>query len=137
MPYAQGSLLEAETVSTALVGVSIALTLWKRSVPEIKVLDPCVLATAATVVVGMLLFRTRRRGLGAPEFERRLIATFLAGMPFVYCARAFVVGAQQALWLEAVGVPLFCAIALLGLLKSPWYLVAGMVSHGLHGTLAT
>jgi hypothetical protein len=33
--------------------------------------------------------------------------------------------------LEAVGVPLFCAVALLGLLKSPWYLVAGMASHGL------
>ena len=59
------------------------------------------------------------------------MAVFLAGMPFVYLTRAFVAGTPSSLWLESLGVPLFCAAALLGLMKSPWYLVAGVASHGL------
>jgi hypothetical protein len=52
-------------------------------------------------------------------------------MPFVYLARAFLVGAEHALWFEGVAVPLFCLLAILGVVKSPWYLVAGVTSHGL------
>ena len=93
--------------------------------------DPCRVAIAATVVVVAFLFVVRRQGPQGVEVEKRLLAAFLVGMPFVYVARALVAGAQSSLWWEVLAVPLFSVVAILGLKKSPWFLVAGIASHGM------
>jgi len=94
-------------------------------------LDPCKLGTAAVAPVVVFLFVTRRRGVNGIAAEQRALAAVLALMPFIYVMRAFGTGVQSSFWLEALGVPLFCAIAVLGLVSSPWYLVVGLASHGI------
>jgi hypothetical protein len=55
-------------------------------------------------------------------------------MPFVYLASALVSvgGPLKASWLavEAMGVPLYVGLAILGL-RRPWFLVGGIALHGL------
>ena len=93
-------------------------------------LDPCMLATAGTAPVVVSLFFERRRGARGVASEQRILAAVLVVMPLVYVMRALETGIQSTFWLEALGIPLFCGAALLGLLRSPWCLVVGIASHG-------
>ena len=93
-------------------------------------LNPCILATAATVPVAGFLVAARRLGARGAASERRMLSATLAAMPFVYVILALETGVHSTLCLEALGIPIFCAAALLGLVKSPWYLVIGIASHG-------
>jgi hypothetical protein len=90
------------------------------------------------VVVGLFALATlavlRRRGASGAARERRVLAAFLAGMPFVYVT-SFLVSREGPLgdWLaiELVGLVVFGTLAWLGLRRSPWFLVAGIATHGL------
>lgn len=66
------------------------------------------------------------------RLERPLMAVFLAGMPVIYLGDAIRHGAPRG-WLavEVGGLVLFLALAVLGLVRSPWFLVAGILGHGL------
>lgn len=68
--------------------------------------------------------------------ERFVLAAFLAGMPVVYFAQYLAVAHGNAqpggwLWLEFAGILIFATLAVLGLKVSPWFLVIGIVAHGL------
>lgn len=65
--------------------------------------------------------------------ERVVTAIFLPSMPFVY-----VIGWLQSanshkgwLWIEMASVPLYGIFTYLGVKRSPWFLVAGILGHGL------
>jgi hypothetical protein len=55
-------------------------------------------------------------------------------MPLIYVASWLVSrggGAHQGwLWVELLGVPLYGALAVVGLKRSPWFLVVGIAAHG-------
>lgn len=67
--------------------------------------------------------------------ERFVLAAFLGGMPVVYFAQYLATdgNAQPGgwLWLELAGILIFVTLAVLGLKTSPWFLVIGIVAHGL------
>ena len=97
--------------------------------------DPCLVAAAAAMVIVPSLWLTRWRGLRAMNFERHLLAGFLAAMPLVYLTRYLFATAGQStsswFWVEALGVLVFAALAFLGVKLSPWFLAIGIVVHGL------
>src|SRR5262245_49199583 len=115
-------------VLTALAVVGVPLESW-RTDP----VDPCHLAALAGLAVVVLLFAARMRG-GAAAFERSVLVAFLAGMPLVYVASwLWVTPRDDTAWLavEAIGVPIYVALAIAGLRRSPWLLVAGIAAHGI------
>lgn len=95
--------------------------------------DPCLVAAAATVVVTILLWITRSLGLRGVNFERYLLAAFLAYMALVYVMRYLFVSTRAShwLWIEILSVIVFVALAVLGLKLSPWFLAVGIALHGL------
>jgi hypothetical protein len=56
-------------------------------------------------------------------------------MPLVYVGRYLFAatgdGANYWFWIEVLGAAIFVALAVLGVKRSPWFLVIGMVLHGL------
>lgn len=97
--------------------------------------DVCVQAAifaGATIVV---LLVTRFLGSTGIAIERGWMAVFLAGMPVVYIVRWLVArgggGHPAWLWVELLGLPLYAGLAVAGLRRSPWFLVAGIAAHGL------
>jgi hypothetical protein len=77
-----------------------------------------------TLVALAVFRRTGRRRL-----EQVWLAVFLAAMPLIYVEAALL--REGGLWVELGGAVLFGGFALLGILRSPWFLVAGIVGHGL------
>lgn len=65
----------------------------------------------------------------ARRCENAVYATGLVVAAFVYLLFALVVRAEGALWVEAAGLLLFAAVAVLGLRVSPWFLAAGWAAH--------
>jgi hypothetical protein len=66
--------------------------------------------------------------------EQFAAALFLVGMPVVYIVAWLQVSDGSTVnWLliEMAGFPLYAALAVLGLWKSPWFLVIGIAGHGL------
>ena len=125
-----------EKVQTVLLIVISFVTVWRLyRVPWQASADPCLLAAAATVVILSLLWLTRWRGLRGVYLERKLFAAFLAGMPLVCVMRYLFASAGRAasfwLWVEILGVPIFAALAVLGVKRSPWFLTIGIAVHGL------
>jgi hypothetical protein len=121
------ALLVAAAAATFL-GVPIAS--WRAS-PA----DPCHLAALAGLGTTVTLLVTRHLGARALRVERTLSAVFLAGMPLVYVGSwLWTEGSGASLaWLcvEAGAVPIYGALALLGLYRSPLLLVVGIAGHGL------
>jgi hypothetical protein len=96
--------------------------------------DPCHLAGILAAGTIVLLLVTRHLGRRGIVIERRVLALFLAGMPLIYVASWLVTRGAGAgngwLWVEIAGVPLYTALAVLGLTRSPWLLAAGIAAHG-------
>jgi hypothetical protein len=126
-----------QTIQTVLLIVVTFVGTWLSlyRVPWQVSVDPCLLAAAATGGIVTCLWLTRWGGLRGVIFERNLLAGFLVLMPLVYVARYLFAatggGANYWFWLEVLGTAIFVALAVLGLKRSPWFLVTGMVLHGL------
>ncbi len=88
-------------------------------------LEPFHAAFLGAGVMIVLLYFTRRFRLR--EVERKALALFVMVLPVIYMTRAN----GEWLWIEGAGMVVFGACAVLGLLRSPWFLVAGIVGHGL------
>lgn len=126
-----------ETVQTVLLIIVSLVGTWLSlyRIPWHVSADPCLVAAAATWVIVTCLWLTRWRGSRAVIFERNLLAAFLVGMPLVYVSRyLFASGGRVAnywFWIEVLGTAIFSALAVFGVKRSPWFLVIGMVLHGL------
>jgi hypothetical protein len=123
-----------EKIGLGLAAVLTAISLYLVPSWQGALTDPCHLAglfSAATIV---LLVVTRHLGRRGIVIERRVLALFLAGMPLIYVASWLVTHGAGApggwLWIEIVGIPLYSALAVLGLTRSPWFLAAGIAAHG-------
>jgi len=115
-------------VLTAIAAVGVPIDSWRTSP-----LDPTHLAVISSVVVLLALLALRVKG-GRPRQERAIAAAFLAGMPLVYVASwAWTEPHDAAGWLgiETIGLVIYAALALLGMRRSPWFLVIGIAAHGI------
>ncbi len=133
-----GSARLLEALSFAALFAQLVIAMW--IVPEWSLRhlpEPVYLATMSSVVVAVLIVGLRLRAKGT-EAERLLLALFLGGMPLVYVS-SWVLAAQAGigqLVIELAGVAIFGSLAYLGLKRSPWFLVGGIVAHGLVWDLA-
>jgi len=131
LTMAQGTIQTVLLIIVSLVGTWLGL----YRVPWQVSGDPCLLAAAASVLLFILLWLTRWRGLRGVNFERNLLAAFLAGMPLVYVVRYLFAsrGRVADFWfsVEVLGLCIFAALAVLGVKRSPWFLAIGIVFHGL------
>lgn len=117
-------------IATVLTGAALyVVPAWT------DLLDPCILASIAGAVTLILLYLTRWRGDAGVAFERGVLAVFLAGMPVIYLARWLAFRPENVppgwLAIELVGLGIFGLLAVLGLKRSPWFLAAGIVGHGI------
>ena len=97
-----------------------------------RIVEPIYLATisssALTIALAVLRLRARRD----VRIEKLLLALFLGGMPFIYTLTALRNGASgNVLAMEGTAILVFGALAVVGLIGSPWFLVAGIAGHGL------
>ena len=128
---AQEKVQTALLIVFSLVGTWIALfrVPWQLSG------DPCLVAAAATGLINICLWFTRWQGTRGANIERYLLAGFLVSMALVYVMRYLFASAGHAgnFWLgiEILSVPIFAALAVLGLKRSPWFLAIGTALHGL------
>ena|SRR5215472_211566 len=131
LTMAQGTVQTVLLIIVSLVGAWIGI----YKVPWQVSGDPCLLASAITVVIVTLLWLTRWWGLRGVKFERNLLAGFLVLMPLVYVTRYLFASTGRAanfwLWIEVLGLLIFVALAVLGVKRSPWFLAIGIVLHGL------
>jgi hypothetical protein len=92
--------------------------------------EPTCLATLAsmitTLVLGVTRFVERPRWL-----DRTVLAAFLAGMPLVYTWCAILRGDHGDLAVEAIGIAIFGGAAVIGYLRAPALIGAGIIAHGL------
>lgn len=120
----------ALAVATALTLAALCLV---RGWSDLS--DPCILASIAGGVTLLAMYVTRWRGDAGIPLERGVLAAFLAGMPVIYLARWWMTGSAhtQPAWLalELGGLLLFGLLAVLGLRRSPWFLVVGIAGHGI------
>jgi hypothetical protein len=70
------------------------------------------------------------RGRAGARAERKILASFLASMPFVYLFNWAREPAAGWLPVELLGAAVFIGLALLGLKRSVWFLAAGIAAHG-------
>jgi hypothetical protein len=132
-----GSANSQETVQTVLLILFSVVGTWIAlfRVPWQVSGDPCLVAAAATGVITACLWLSRWQGSRAANFERYLLAGFLVFMALVYVLRYLFVsrvpGASSWLWVEILSVPIFAALAVLGVKCSPWFLAIGIALHGL------
>jgi hypothetical protein len=114
-------------LATPIALAGIPVDSWRTSA-----LDPCHLAALGGVATVVALLVTRMLGPHGLAHERWLLAIFLACMPPVYVASGFLSNASgTALLVELLAVPVYGAVAYLGVRRSPWWLVAGIAAHGL------
>ncbi len=131
-PAAGNTALERIALGIATV-LTIAALYMVQGWSELS--DPCILASIAGGVTLLLMYVTRWRGEAGISLERGVLALFLAGMPVIYLARwlMFRPADTQPAWLavELVGLGIFGLLAILGLKRSPWFLVVGIAGHGI------
>lgn len=118
--------LAALTLSTSLALLLVPdLTLESLKNPA----ESAAVGTCFTFTVVVVLRGLGRRG---SRMEQYLFAIFLGVMPLVYIqSRIFLGGSMEWLYLEIVGLVIFGALAVLGLVVSPWFTVVGLAAHGL------
>ncbi len=94
-------------------------------------LDPCHVATVGAIATTAALIVSRGLGDRGARHEPLIAAGFLTAMPLVYVATALLVGASpRVVAIELGAVPLYGALAWLGLRRSPWLLAIGIAAHG-------
>ncbi|HTE51058.1 MAG TPA: hypothetical protein VK698_09340 [Kofleriaceae bacterium] len=130
-PWIERAALVTATALTALTFLMVPS--WRGALA-----DPCHHAAIAAAITIAILWATRRLGRRGVAIERQVMAAFLIGMPLIYIARWLLTGGGHGadggpLWLgiELLGLPLYAGLALAGLRRSPWFLVAGIAAHGL------
>lgn len=127
----------SKLVERIALGVATVLTVAALSLVRgwSHVWDPCTLASIAGGATVLVMYVTLWRGDAAIVFERAVLALFLAGMPVIYlaCWWLFRPADSQPAWLavELLGLGVFVLLAILGLTRSPWFLVAGIAGHGI------
>jgi hypothetical protein len=121
-----------DTMALACLILSTGLSL--LVVPDVGLADliePTVQAAVGTPFVLTALVALRV-GAAPPIWERRVLALFLLLMPTIYLGALALHGGSPA-WLgaELAGQAAFATIAIVGLRRSGWVLVAGLAAHGL------
>jgi hypothetical protein len=126
-------LMQDSALAGAVLTTGAALAFvpaWQGLLTEI-----CRLAGVAAALVMGVLVVCRWVGAAGLALERATAALFLAGMPVVYVVRWLEVGGAgsgaAALGVELGGLVAFAALAVLGLKRSPWFLVGGIAAHGI------
>lgn len=123
-----------EKLALGVAAALTAVTLYLVPSWQAAFTDPCHIAGILSAGTIVLLLVTRHLGRRGIVIERRFLALFLAGMPLIYVASWLATrGAGTSsgwLWVEIAGVPLYSALAALGLTRSPWFLALGIVAHG-------
>src|SRR5215469_652662 len=124
-----------ETVQVVLLIIFSVVGTWIAlfRVPWQLSADPCLVAAAATGVITNSLWLTRWLGSRGVIFEQYLLAAFLVYMALVYVMRYLFVSTARAenpwLWVEILSVLIFATLAVLGVKRSPWFLVIGIAAH--------
>lgn len=96
------------------------------------VVNPAYLALLGASVTSVLLLALRLRPQQSERLQRLLLAAFLAAMPLIYLWAALWRSAEPSqLLTETAGLILFGGLAILGYLRSLWWLAAGIAAHGL------
>jgi len=117
-----------------LIAATAAVAWMVHSVPSWRdpAAGPSIAATVAAAATVAFLWVSLWRRRSATRAELWLLAAFLGGMPVVYLAQYLAANAKPGgwFWLEAAGIPIFAALAVLGVKVSPWFLVIGIVAHG-------
>ncbi len=121
----------ALAIATVMIGGSfMGVPSWREHAA-----DPCHIASIFALMTIVIMYITRLHGARGILFERMWSFVFLVGMPVIYIASWLVEGGGTAgatwLWVEMAGLPIYVALAVLGLKRSPWFLVAGIVAHGI------
>jgi hypothetical protein len=121
----------ALAMAAALTAVALhGVPSWGGALTDVRV--QAMIFAGATIIV---LLVTRFLGSAGIAIERVWAAVFLAGMPVVYIVSWLVArggGAHPVwLWVELFGLPVYAGLAVAGLKRSPWFLVAGIAAHGL------
>jgi hypothetical protein len=123
-----------EKIALGFAAILTAISLYLVPSWQGALTDPCRLAGIFSAATIALLVVTRHLGRRGILIERRVLALFLAGMPLIYVASWLATrgagGPGGWLWVEIAGVPLYTALAILGLTRSPWFLAAGIAAHG-------
>jgi hypothetical protein len=91
--------------------------------------EPTYIAHVSTRAVTSALVIARCAGLPA-KLEQLQLASFLAGMPVIYLWAAALRGAPADVGVEALGLVVFGAAAVLGFFRSPKLLAAAIGLHG-------
>jgi hypothetical protein len=94
--------------------------------------NPCHFATIAGLALAVGLTVTPLLGSRGFALEPAILAIFLGAMPLVYVASWFASPPVSLLRLgiELLAVPVYGALALLGVRRSRWWLVVGIAGHG-------
>ena len=121
-----------DTIALACLILSTGFSL--LVVPDLRLADfaePTVQAAVGTPFVLTALVALRVSA-APPIWERRVLALFLLLMPAIYLGMLALHGGGPG-WLgaELAGQAAFATIAVVGLRRSGWVLVAGLAAHGL------
>jgi hypothetical protein len=119
-----------------LIAVTAAVAWMLYSVPSWRdaTAGSSLAATLAAIGVAAFLWVSLWLGGRTRRAELWLLAAFLCGMPVVYVAQYLVAANAKPrgwFWLEVAAIPVFATLAVLGVKISPWFLVIGIVAHGL------
>ena len=97
-----------------------------------RIAEPIYLAavSSSTLTVALMVMRLRaRRNV---RIEKLLLALVLGAMPMIYTLTAMRNGESgDVLAIEATAILGFGVLAVLGFVRSPWFLAAGIAAHGL------
>lgn len=114
--------------------VAVLAYAWTALAPESPLQDPLhptCFATIAAVLTAATLILLRLLPRRPLQLERLTLALFLAAMPLIYLWSAALHGDRGGMLLEAIGLPLFGTMALLGWRGRPALLAIGIAAHGI------
>lgn len=120
-----------KSVAFVLLVAQLAITVaMLPDSPLAHLAEPTYLAALASIAVSLVLGITRFVAR-PPGLDRLVLAVFLAAMPFIYAWCAVLRGDASDRALEAVGIAIYAGAAIVGYLRAPWLIGAGILAHGL------